>query len=639
MDTLIQRADSLMVASKIGDNTSRKFLDSAYHTFQPGPLDLSKKYKHFAWSYVRNGDERHGLRYADSASIVLEPYEKKYKHGYAQALLFKGQLFEILNREREAFDSYYLARNYAIKNLDSCQLISFTYPLSTTKYSLSHPKVSAYYSLLTINESKSCKDGADFNDRLQFPIMAFNNLGLYYKEIGKLDSALFYVNSGFDLLRNLKSSFPDKKIQITRIELHIHNALGKIYLDLKEYKKAEFHFKESIKIIEGPISVPYAVSAYTGLATVYFQTYRFKEAAEIIRIMERRKIVFYYPKYYFDFKHSYFNKIGQSDSAYIYLNKLKNFSDSVDREERLVKEANMEQAFETAEKQHQLQLIGDANKRKQNYLIFAAILFVVLLVIVVIVTKARRRLARLNLLMTQTISALQDSQKENALMMKVVAHDLRSPAAATVNIAGILLQKDGLQPDDRKMIEVLEKSGSASIEMIDDLLMLNASKEKIVKTTINLDGLLQHSISILSHKAEDKKIKIRLQSEAKIVYGSTEKLWRVFNNILINAIKFSREHTTIDIRSEKKDDHVLITFKDHGIGIPKDMQHNIFNINPDKNRTGTFGEKSFGLGLFIAKQIVEAHDGQIWVESDGIEGTTFFIELPLKNRINCTLSN
>jgi len=75
---------------------------------------------------------------------------------------------------------------------------------------------------------------------------------------------------------------------------------------------------------------------------------------------------------------------------------------------------------------------------------------------------------------------------------------------------------------------------------------------------------------------------------------------------------------------------VRISVKDHGIGIPPEMKDKIFDMFTEAKRSGTAGEQSFGLGLAISKQIVEAHGGRIWFESRQGKGTTFFIDLPIE---------
>jgi signal transduction histidine kinase len=112
------------------------------------------------------------------------------------------------------------------------------------------------------------------------------------------------------------------------------------------------------------------------------------------------------------------------------------------------------------------------------------------------------------------------------------------------------------------------------------------------------------------------------------IHINRDRLWRVFNNLLVNAIKFSPEDTVITIGWEQADGTVTVRIQDQGIGIPKDIQEEIFRLSQDTKRAGTAGEESFGLGLYISRQIIEEHGGEIWLESAPGEGTTFFVKLP-----------
>jgi signal transduction histidine kinase len=109
---------------------------------------------------------------------------------------------------------------------------------------------------------------------------------------------------------------------------------------------------------------------------------------------------------------------------------------------------------------------------------------------------------------------------------------------------------------------------------------------------------------------------------------SREKIWRVVSNLLVNAIKFSPEGSAIEVRMQQQENSVVICIQDHGIGIPEKLKAKVFNMFTDARRTGTMGEQSFGLGLAISRQIVEAHGGEIWFESIVGQGTTFYVKLP-----------
>ncbi|MEP6613095.1 MAG: ATP-binding protein, partial [Mucilaginibacter sp.] len=113
---------------------------------------------------------------------------------------------------------------------------------------------------------------------------------------------------------------------------------------------------------------------------------------------------------------------------------------------------------------------------------------------------------------------------------------------------------------------------------------------------------------------------------------SREKIWRVIGNLISNAIKFSPAGETIFVKAVVANNELRISVNDAGIGIPANVQDKVFNMFTEAKRPGTAGEKSFGLGLSISKQIIENHDGKIWFESDGKTGTTFYISLPRQKR-------
>ena len=102
----------------------------------------------------------------------------------------------------------------------------------------------------------------------------------------------------------------------------------------------------------------------------------------------------------------------------------------------------------------------------------------------------------------------------------------------------------------------------------------------------------------------------------------------VIDNLIGNALKFSRDRTRVDVILSKNENHIIIEVKDQGIGIPKDKLPIIFEAFTRAGRTGLKGEQSTGLGLSIVKQIVEKHEGKIEVSSDEGIGSIFRITMP-----------
>src|SRR6202000_1728916 len=119
------------------------------------------------------------------------------------------------------------------------------------------------------------------------------------------------------------------------------------------------------------------------------------------------------------------------------------------------------------------------------------------------------------------------------------------------------------------------------------------------------------------HRADEKQQQIHLTTAGPVmVQINREKIWRVFNNLLVNAIKFSNVNAAIDVKMTKLNGEVQIAFSDTGVGIPEKLQPHIFELFTSAKRRGTQGEKSFGLGLHTSKQIIEANHGKIWFTSE-----------------------
>ena len=110
---------------------------------------------------------------------------------------------------------------------------------------------------------------------------------------------------------------------------------------------------------------------------------------------------------------------------------------------------------------------------------------------------------------------------------------------------------------------------------------------------------------------------------------NAEKFQRVIDNLITNALKFSKENGKIDIYLSEKDNQAVIEVRDYGVGIPADILPFIFERFSKARRPGVRGEQSTGLGLSIAKQIIENHKGTIEVTSEERKGSTFTIRLPL----------
>jgi len=140
------------------------------------------------------------------------------------------------------------------------------------------------------------------------------------------------------------------------------------------------------------------------------------------------------------------------------------------------------------------------------------------------------------------------------------------------------------------------------------------------------------SVELMNYKALLKQQTIKTSMPAEPIFAVVyeDKIRRVINNILSNAIKFSHTNSTIEVTLEQKAQDVHISIKDTGIGIPEKNKPFVFDMFTDVKAAGTAGEMPNGLGLSISLQIARAHKGDIWFESKEGVGTTFHLVFPVE---------
>jgi len=224
---------------------------------------------------------------------------------------------------------------------------------------------------------------------------------------------------------------------------------------------------------------------------------------------------------------------------------------------------------------------------------------------------------------------------ENAANFKnqvlgMVAHDLRNPLAAVESTA-MLMELDEVDSDTRDNIEIIKASCAKARGIITDLLEAarNDDQNVIEATKVDLNVFVRKIID--SWKIHNETRNTFTFSSAYIpLYAEVnrEKLHRVMDNLISNAIKFSNADDKIEISLDKENGNAIIEIKDHGLGIPKELIPQLFDRFSKAGRTGLHGEQSTGLGLSIVKQIIQRHGGTIEVESVENEGSTFRISIP-----------
>jgi signal transduction histidine kinase len=217
----------------------------------------------------------------------------------------------------------------------------------------------------------------------------------------------------------------------------------------------------------------------------------------------------------------------------------------------------------------------------------------------------------------------------------MAAHDLRNPLTVILGF-GKFLTRDAdaaLTPQHRRFLDSMLKSTEFMLRLVNNLLdtsRIEAGELQLDRQPTDLAALLADNIALNEVLAAEKDIEVRLELDPGLPTLSldADKIEQVVNNLVSNAIKFSPPHTVIRVSAAPVGGDVHLHVRDQGPGIPHEEQEKLFKPF-GRTSVRAPGEKSTGLGLFIARQVVEGHGGRIWVEGGPGEGTSIGVALPL----------
>jgi len=234
---------------------------------------------------------------------------------------------------------------------------------------------------------------------------------------------------------------------------------------------------------------------------------------------------------------------------------------------------------------------------------------------------------------------LKEVNKLKTELMRRTSHELKTPLISIKGFSDLLLDVHYDKFDDETISIIKEiKKGSVRLEaLINDILKsskLDSDQIKLNLLKEDLAFLIRFNVNELKMllKMRNQTISLNL-SDNLIVKCEKERIYDVINNLLTNAIKYSPPNSEILVQSEIKDDFIVISVKDNGIGFTEEEKKIIFQQFGKIEHYGQGWDietSGSGLGLYIAKKIVELHGGKIWMESEGRDkGSTFYFSLPI----------
>lgn len=250
------------------------------------------------------------------------------------------------------------------------------------------------------------------------------------------------------------------------------------------------------------------------------------------------------------------------------------------------------------------------------------------------ITRLNNELISTQRILSKSNADLQRMNDEKNFFLGMAAHDLRNPLASIMAYAQFM-HMDAVKRQDEQAISFMEEILSSSKFMTDlvnnflDVAAIESGKLKLYYEKVDLVKLISKIVAMNQVLVNDKNIKlVFVYEDINTVKIDSRKIEQVVTNLITNASKFSSLDSEIKIELKKEGNQIIISVKDSGPGISEDDKERIFNAFQRGTPRGNMEQRSTGLGLNIAKRLIEGHGGTLWVESTIGQGSTFFFSLP-----------
>ncbi len=431
----------------------------------------------------------------------------------------------------------------------------------------------------------------------------YNNTAMTYSDLGDSRLALEYYRKSLDLAIRADDEYNVGSVYIN---------LGSLFGELRRVDSAFYYLHRALQIADK-----------RGFRSITLNTY--EELAKL-----HARLGNYGPAYNWQVRYDTLHKSLFNENQSADISKLR---------------AMYEQ--EISEKEiSQLQSESQVQKMLNKVFISFIIVIVALVVIIAVNLRSKKRtnqmLAERNLQISNAIQKLSESETElqklnmsKDRIFSVVAHDLRNPVAAVTGFSELLYDNfDEFPVETQKeyLLQVLQ--GTQRIQnLLENLLIWARAQMKAVKyepELLKVKGLVEDCVKEMKANLDHKKVHCQVTVNAKCaIYADKAMIHTVLRNLIINAIKFSFPGGKILISSQMDAKSCTISVSDEGIGIQPEIQEKLFKSNEVVSTPGTTGESGSGLGLVICKEFLERNKGEIRVESEPGNGSSFILDLPL----------
>lgn len=465
------------------------------------------------------------------------------------------------------------------------------------------------------------------------------NIGRNFDNLGQFDSALVYADSAISIYPTGKHRHGIFKIFVFK---------GWLYHNMGDYRKAEAEFLHVIRdtSYENKWEISYAMH---GLASVYQKTGEYplsidyglqslKLAEEVNALWDLQQITHLLAGSY--------ARLENFRQAYHYHTLHKTYSDSLFNEAK-GKEINFLQLQHQEDENEKLLRENSLKQQRIDYKNIQIIAYTALLLLLVglviilyqqIVRKnfINRKLQEKNRIVAETNQELTQLNATKDIMLRILAHDLKSPVSTMISFTELLLEEfdQFSEQEIRRIISNLNRTAVEGLYLLENLLIWARSqtgKLAFNPKEANLYQLAQEAINLMASRAESKQISIDLDIPREFTaYADPMMTAAIFRNLLSNAIKFTDKGGVVTLSAEPAEGMVRVSVADTGRGIEQEEMAKLFDPSLLYTTTGTANEKGSGIGLILCKDFIQKQGGTIQVVSEKGNGSLFHFTIPIK---------
>jgi signal transduction histidine kinase len=235
----------------------------------------------------------------------------------------------------------------------------------------------------------------------------------------------------------------------------------------------------------------------------------------------------------------------------------------------------------------------------------------------------------------QAQEALKEADRRKDEFLAMLAHELRNPLAPIRNATELLALMRINDARVQQVLEIVRRQVGQMTHLVDDLLdvsRITRGHIELAREPVELMSLVKEAVEVVEPLVRERghRVKVVTTGRAAYVHGDRLRLVQCVTNLLVNAVKYTDPGGQIRVALEHEGDSATVAVTDDGSGIPPDLLPHVFDLFVQGRRTPDRAAGGLGIGLSVAKRLVEMHDGRITAQSDGVgRGATFTIRLPL----------